>query len=583
MIDKSLLKFPHIRQKMLLLAVLSFVQAVAIVGQAVGLSRALVAIWQLQKLSALWKPMLVFFSAFILRQLMDVAKNQVATHYADANVTRLRPVLQAHLFGLGPAYLHRHGTGSIVTVLIDGLDEVKTYIQTVLPKMTDMVFVPLLTLIYVTYENWLSGLVLFIMLPLIFFFMAILGLAARAKSNQQYADFTHLNNTFVDTILGLSTLKMLGVAKDYEKDIYSVSERFRKKTMSVIKVALTSTFALDFFTTLAIAIIAVFLGYRLIDGGIVLYPALVSLILAPEFFLPIRQFGDDYHATLNGKNALAQVNNVLAEPLPSSQPTISWAGWRPDSTLQLDHVNFRYVDAAKGINALTDIQIHAQGMEKIAVVGRSGSGKSTLLNLLAGFNQPAAGSRIMLDDHSLNGFNTPAWQDQISYIPQAPYIFSATIADNIRFYVPQATPDAVQQAAAGAGLTDWLNELPEGLATMIGEGNRGISGGQAQRIALARVLVDRQRRILLFDEPTAHLDIETEYDLKQTLLPIMHDHLVIFATHRLHWLPDMDQIIVLEHGRISEQGTLSQLRGQGGALDHLIAEMGGKQHARFKA
>ncbi|MFT9040307.1 thiol reductant ABC exporter subunit CydD [Schleiferilactobacillus harbinensis] len=581
MIDKSLFQFPRIRRQLMVLSLLSFIQAAAIVAQAIGLSQALVAIWQLRKISALLMPMLVFFSAFILRQLMDVAKNQAATHYADENITRLRPLIQQQYFRLGPAYLHRTGTGSAVTVVIDGLDQVKTYIQTVLPKVTDMIFVPLLTLIYVFYENWVSGIVLFIMLPLIFFFMAILGLAARAKSNQQYADFTQLNNSFVDTILGLPTLKMLGVSDQYEDQIYSVSERFRQKTMSVIKVALTSTFALDFFTTLAIAIIAVFLGYRLIDGSIVLYPALVSLILAPEFFLPIRQFGDDYHATLNGKNALQQVNDLLATPVPPVAQAIDWAGWGADSQLTLTSVDFHYPDAAADTLALHDIHLQAAGMANIAIIGRSGSGKSTLMNLLAGFNQPQQGARITLDGQPLTSFNQPQWQDSVSYIPQDPYIFSATIAANIRFYVPDASDAAVQQAARQAGLTDWLAALPAGLDTMIGEGQRGISGGQAQRIAVARVLLDHHRRILLFDEPTAHLDIETEYELKQTLLPLFQDHLVIFATHRLHWLTVMDQIIVLEHGRISEQGTLAQLRGTGGALDRLVAEMGGKQDAHF--
>ncbi|ERL66612.1 thiol reductant ABC exporter subunit CydD [Schleiferilactobacillus shenzhenensis] len=582
MIDKSLFQFPRMRQQMMLLSLLSFIQAAAIVVQAMGLTQALVAIWQLRKISALAVPVLVFFSAFIVRQLMDVAKNAVATHYADENITRLRPQIQAQYFRLGPAYLHRTGTGSAVTVLIDGLDQVKTYIQTVLPKMTDMIFIPTLTLIYVWYENWLSGLVLFLMLPLIFFFMAILGLAARAKSDQQYADFTTLNNSFVDTILGLPTLKVLGIADQYEDQIYTVSERFRKKTMSVIRVALTSTFALDFFTTLAIAIIAVFLGFRLINGTVTLYPALVSLILAPEFFLPIRQFGDDYHATLNGKNALQQVNDLLATPAPAVVPPIDWPGWGTDSTLSLSGVSFRYPDAAKDTFALQDIGFTAQGMEKIAIVGRSGSGKSTMMNLLAGFNQPASGAHISLDGHDLTSFNQPQWQDSMSYIPQEPYIFSASIADNIRFYVPDASDAAVAAAADQAGLTDWLGQLPDGLATMIGEGQRGISGGQGQRIALARVLLDSRRKILLFDEPTAHLDIETEYALKQTLVPLFADHLVIFATHRLHWLPAMDQIIVLENGRISEQGRLSDLRGRGGALDRLIEEMGGKQNAVFK-
>ncbi|RBP97492.1 hypothetical protein CRD60_06580 [Bifidobacterium aemilianum] len=226
--------------------------------------------------------------------------------------------------------------------------------------------------------------------------------------------------------------------------------------------------------------------------------------------------------------------------------------------------------------ALEGLNLSLHGYTKLAVIGRSGAGKSTLVNLLAGFNIPQSGS-IRLDGKRLESFNAQAWQEHISYIPQAPYIFNGSIADNIRFYVQNADDQAVMQAADQAGLGDWLASLSEGLETHIGEGNRGISGGQAQRIALARVILDKSRRILLFDEPTAHLDIETEYELKQTLLPIMEDHLVIFATHRLHWLADVDQVIMLDRGRIVAQGKPSELIGQGGPLDQLIDEMGGNQ------
>ncbi len=645
MIDKNLFRFDGVRFTLGLLAALSLVQGIGVVVQAYGLTLALVRIWRLKNLKVLVVPVLIFLAAYTCRQLCDVAKDRIATDRADAIVAELRPRIQDKVFSLGPSALARRGTGSAVTMLVDGLDQVRTYVLTVLPKMMDLIFIPLIVLVVVWTQDAGSGLILLLMLPLLIFFMVILGLAARDRSSRQYAQFRKLNTRFMDTVLGLPTLKMLGIDKEYEDEIYSVSDRFRKRTMSVIRVAMTSTFALDFFATLAIAIMAVFLGNNLINAKVELFPALLALILAPEYFMPIRQFGDDFHATLNGKNALDDIADMLAQPEPKRLEELDWSGWKEDSHLRLEGIDFAYpgpkpvestasagaqmdamaksesqksgkkgskrkatkvhhgnggvvsaevgsaasqgtgaeaaVDSQEQPLALSGLDFNLHGFSKVAIVGRSGAGKSTLMDLLAGFDQPKAGT-IDLDGHQLEHCNVAAWQRHISYIPQNPFIFHGTVADNIRFYNLEADDAQVARAADRAGLTDWLNTLPDGLNTQIGEGNRGISGGQAQRIALARGILDPSREILFFDEPTAHLDIETEYDLKQTLLPIMDGHLVVLATHRLHWLANMDWVIMLEHGRIVAQGDPHELIGQGGPLDALIDEMGGNQIADYQ-
>ena len=645
MIDKNLFRFDGVRSTLGLLAALSLVQGIGVVVQAYGLTLALVRIWHLQNLKVLVVPVLIFLAAYTCRQLCDVAKDRFATDRADAIISELRPRIQDKVFSLGPSALARRGTGSAVTMLVDGLDQVRTYVLTVLPKMMDLIFIPLIVLVVVWTQDAGSGLILLLMLPLLIFFMVILGLAARDRSSRQYAQFRKLNTRFMDTVLGLPTLKMLGIDKEYEDEIYSVSDRFRKRTMSVIRVAMTSTFALDFFATLAIAIMAVFLGNNLINAKVELFPALLALILAPEYFMPIRQFGDDFHATLNGKNALDDIADMLAQPEPKRLEELDWSGWKEDSHLRLEGIDFAYpgpkpvesnasagaqmdamaksesqksskksskrksskvhdgnggavsaeagstasqgteveaaVDSQEQPLALSGLDFNLHGFSKVAIVGRSGAGKSTLMDLLTGFDQPKAGA-IDLDGHQLEHCNVAAWQRHISYIPQNPFIFHGTVADNIRFYKQDADDAAVARAADRAGLTDWLQTLSDGLDTRIGEGNRGISGGQAQRIALARGILDPSREILFFDEPTAHLDIETEYDLKQTLLPIMDGHLVVLATHRLHWLANMDWVIMLEHGRIVAQGDPRKLIGQGGPLDALINEMGGNQIADYQ-
>ena len=645
MIDKNLFRFDGVRSTLGLLAALSLVQGIGVVVQAYGLTLALVRIWHLQNLKVLVVPVLIFLAAYTCRQLCDVAKDRFATDRADAIIAELRPRIQDKVFSLGPSALARRGTGSAVTMLVDGLDQVRTYVLTVLPKIMDLIFIPLIVLVVVWTQDAGSGLILLLMLPLLIFFMVILGLAARDRSSRQYAQFRKLNTRFMDTVLGLPTLKMLGIDKEYEDEIYSVSDRFRKRTMSVIRVAMTSTFALDFFATLAIAIMAVFLGNNLINAKVKLFPALLALILAPEYFMPIRQFGDDFHATLNGKNALDDIADMLAQPEPKRLEELDWSGWKEDSHLRLEGIDFAYpgpkpvesnasagaqmdamaksesqksskksskrksskvhdgnggavsaeagstasqgteveaaVDSQEQPLALSGLDFNLHGFSKVAIVGRSGAGKSTLMDLLTGFDQPKAGA-IDLDGHQLEHCNVAAWQRHISYIPQNPFIFHGTVADNIRFYKQDADDAAVARAADRAGLTDWLQTLSDGLDTRIGEGNRGISGGQAQRIALARGILDPSREILFFDEPTAHLDIETEYDLKQTLLPIMDGHLVVLATHRLHWLANMDWVIMLEHGRIVAQGDPRKLIGQGGPLDALIDEMGGNQIADYQ-
>ncbi len=384
-----------------------------------------------------------------------------------------------------------------------------------------------------------------------------------------------MSNNFIDTMRGLKTLKLFGLSDKYADNLYRVSENYRKSTMSVLKVALLSSFALDFFTTISIAIVAVFLGVALIDGKILLLPALTILVLAPDYFLPVRDYGDDYHATLDGKNALTNIFEILKIKSPTSKIKLSdFTGWNNTSELKISDLNFSY---DKTSQALQNINFNVKGYKKIGIVGRSGSGKSTFLNMLGGWLEPSNADQLPFDVNGkkVDSLSQIEWQKHISYIPQDPYIFAGTIAENIAFYQPNTTKQQIKVVAEKAGLMDFVNDLQAGLDTKIGESGRGISGGQAQRIALARTLLDDNREILLLDEPTAHLDIETEYELKQTMLPIFRNHLVIFATHRLHWMQNMDYILVMDEGKLVEQGTPVELINRNGIYKELIDEIRG--------
>ena len=292
-------------------------------------------------------------------------------------------------------------------------------------------------------------------------------------------------------------------------------------------------------------------------------------MIAPEYFRPIREFAADYHASLDGKNALASIQALVDAPdeAPAELPL---PAWHADARLGLEGVGFSY----PGFKALEGVTFAAEGFQKVGIVGASGSGKSTLVSLLGGFASPDEGG-IDVDGVRAGSLRQATWQSQVAYIPQDPYLFHATLRENLVFYCPDATDDEVARAVEVMGLEGLVDELPCGLDTRIGEGARPLSGGQAQRIALARAFLDRSRRILLFDEPTAHLDIETEMELKERMLPLMEGRLVLFATHRLHWVDDMDLVVVMESGRVAEQGTPEELRAGGGAFARLAAQLEG--------
>lgn len=570
-------QFPGIRKVIVWQSLLTVIQAILIILQAKYLSVAIVNLWKLQAVGTIVAPLVIFAVAFLGRHLMTVLKNLLTYPFVESTTKKLRKQFMAKLFDLGPSVVAQEGTGNVVTMGLEGIDKIQTYLMMIIGKVLDLAITPWLILIYIALIQWKEALFLLVIYPLIIFFMVILGLAAQAKADRQYAGYQRLSNHFVDTLRGLPTLKQLGLNKQYAGNVYSVSEDYRKKTMATLTIAMTSTFALDFFTTLSIAIIAVFLGFGLMDNTIQLLPALVILTLAPDYFAPMRNFANDYHATLNGKNALTAVLDILHRETPTDRDTLPAATpvWTPDDELHLDHVNVGY-DADHA--TLKDISFNVRGFQKVGIIGASGSGKSTLINTLSGFLSPQAG-QITARGTQVPHLDQAAWQKSFVYIPQSPYLFHASLRDNIAFYTPAASDEAVAQAAHRAGLTDWIATLPDGFATQIGEGSRGVSGGQAQRIALARAFLDDSRRILLFDEPTAHLDIETEVDLKQTMLPVFKDHLVFFATHRLHWMNEMDYILVLDHGRVVEQGTPDQLQAQNGAYVRLRSEMEGEAPA----
>ena len=568
MIDKSLFELPGVRRMFPILGILAVFQFIAIAGQALFLATAITKLWQGQLFSHTIPWVLGFFACFLSREIINFGRSKALDKLAYQLATKLRGDMLDKFFRLGPVAIANLGSGSAATTVITGIDQVENYIKLVLSKVLNMMIIPMLILIPVYFLDWQSGIVLTLTFPFAIIFMILLGYAAQGRAERQYKTFQYLSNHFLDSLRGISTLKYFGLSKDYSNSIYKTSEDFRKETMGALRIAMLSTFALDFFASLSVAVVALFLGLRLMSGDILLFPALAALILAPEYFLPLRDFASDYHATLNGKNALAVVNEVLSTEENTLSVLTEKVTWSANSQLQLTELGKIY-DTGRGIS---NVNLSVNGFKKIAIVGNSGSGKSTLLSMLAGFLKPTAGE-IKLNEQSLTSLTDENYRQSVQFIPQKTYIFAGTFRENLAFYEPDSTDDEIKAAAKLAGLESLIDEI--GLDGQIGASGRTISGGQAQRVALARAFLSHTRNILFLDEPTAHLDIETELEIKANILPLLENKLVFIATHRLHWLTSMDLVIVLNEGQVAGIGTPEQLLSENTYYQKLLSQMRG--------
>ncbi|WP_345820370.1 thiol reductant ABC exporter subunit CydD [Bacillus pumilus] len=577
--DKRLLQLKGMRGLLALLGIVSLIQGASIIFQAQWLAHAITTLFDGKSLSQATPYVLLFLAAFLVRHGLTLIREKVMFTYSSRIGADVRKQLLDQLFRLGPAFTKKKGTGKLVTLAMEGIAQYRQYLQLFLPKMVNMAVIPAMVLIYVWTLDETSAVILIVTLPILIIFMILLGLVAQRKAAKQWRSYEKLSNHFTDSLRGLETLRYLGISKKHSRNIGEVSKRYRKATMSTLKVAFLSSFALDFFSMLSIATVAVFLGLRLIEGELLLLPALTALMLAPEYFLPVREVGNDYHATLNGKEANEAMQVILEEKGFRAQETqsVQLDKWGEQSALTLQDVSVQHDEHAP--YSIQDVDLTVKGKKKIGIIGASGSGKSTLTDVLGGFVEPTSG-QITLNGQPLVHLQMKEWQKEVVYMPQHPYLFHMTLRENIRFYEPHATDEEVERAVCEAGLSQLVAQLPNGLDEVIGEQGRGLSGGQAQRIALARTVLG-QRSIMLLDEPTAHLDIETEYELKKTMLPLFEDKLVFLATHRLHWMPDMDEIIVMDQGTIAEMGTHESLMQRKGVYYQLVQEqMGAVTHGQ---
>lgn len=571
MIDRVLLSLPGMRRLMARCAAFSLVTGVLTALQALTLAATLTNLWNGGALPDQAALIVGFALCLVARQAAANLEARMVDDFARNTARGLRERLIDRLLAEGGGLVRDCGTGGLATTAVEGVDAVEGYVRLSAPRTVALVVVPALLLIMLVCLDWASALIALLVFPAVVLQMVLIGHTAGIQAGRQHAERQRLANHFLDSLRGIDTLKYFGRSKDESERIYRSSERFREATMKTLRTATLSGAVLDAFSTVAIAVVAVMLGFRLVDSSLALFPALAALVVMPDYFRPIREFASDYHATLDGKNALAGIMEILERPAPNPDAA-ALPAWGEESSLALSGVSVRHAGHA----ALDAVSCLFSGFRKVGVIGASGSGKTTLANLVAGLSSPDAGAFDVV------GVRTPtladaSWRAQVAYLPQHPHIFHATLRDNLAFYQLDASEADVAQAASLVGLDRLVASLPDGLDTVIGEGGRTVSGGQAQRIALARVVLHRACRVLVLDEPTAHLDIETELELKERMLPVFDGKLVVFATHRLHWLSAMDDVVLLENGRVAACGAVDDVRPSE-AFSRLVAQMRGGCH-----
>lgn len=550
MIDKRLLEFQGIRLCLGLCAAFTLLRALCMVGQAYSLAHSIVELWQGAAFSSQYGYLALFLTCFLLRQLSTQAISYISFNFALKTKQRLRQQLLDVLFTQGASYSAAQGSAQCVQIFVEQAAQIQRYLELMISKFLGILIVPLVLLVGMITHDLTSGIIALTAFPFIMLYMVILGKSAQEEADRQYVSYQALSQHFFDSVRGMRVLQLAGKSWSYAQKIYEASEKFREMSLRIIKIATLSSTVLDLFATGALAAVSIMLGFRLVNGSLDFFPALLVLMLVPEYFLPVREFAADYHATLDGKTALAAYDKALAMPVVALDKAAetqleSALKGQPLLSIKLKGVVKSYGEA----QVLSHLEAEFSGAKKIGIIGASGSGKSTLLQLIAGLDYADEG-KFYLQEVELEHLSYPVYQQYIAYIPQSPHIFKKTLAENLSFYRGNASEEELIQLLQDMGLSSLLDNLPQGLQTVLGDGGQELSGGQAQRIALARACLDPRKQLIILDEPSAQLDIETEYELKESLLKLMEGKLVIFATHRLHWLEYMDEVYELKEGKL---------------------------------
>lgn len=593
-VDPRLLRYAHATRGFLVaVVVLGLAGAGLVIGQAMLIAEIVVGAFQHRLgTGALATPLALLAAVSVGRGLVSWL-TELAAHRAGAAVKselRMRLIERAARLGPGavlgrtdggtPAAPDPYGpgaagagtpdgtgtlemrTGELTTLATRGIDALDDYFARYLPQLGLAVVVPLAVLARIVTGDWISALTIVLTLPLIPLFMILIGWATQARMDRQWRLLARLSGHFLDVVEGLPTLKVFGRAKAQAASIRAITGAYRRATMRTLRIAFLSSFALELLATISVALVAVGIGMRLVHGELDLYTGLMVLVLAPEAYLPLRQVGAQYHAAAEGLSAAEEIFAVLETPLRTAGTAPAPEG----TALTVKELVVRH--PGRTADSLPATSFEVRPGETVALVGPSGAGKSTLLSVLLGFTAPYGG-RALVDGRDIASLSPESWRQRIAWVPQHPHLFAGTIAENVRLARPDADDAAVRNALGEADALDFIDALPDGMATRLGESGAGLSAGQRQRLALARTFL-ADRPILLLDEPTANLDGATEEAMVAAIGRLAVGRTVLLVVHRPALLAVADRVVRLP-GAVGPVDTGDPLGAGDGAADPLGA------------
>jgi ATP-binding cassette, subfamily C, bacterial CydD len=482
----------------------------------------------------------------------------------------LRADLTAHLLALGPAWMSRERSGELAGTIGGGVDSLEAYIASYQPARALAVAVPLLVIVGVLAIDPPTALVLLFTGPVLVLLLVVIGGRARAVTDRRFSEIRYLGAFFLDMLRGLPTLKMFGRGPEQVANISAISRRFGDTTMDVLRTAFQTALVLEWGAAVAVAVVAVEVSLRLMDGSIEFQRALAVLIIVPEFFLPLRTLAMRYHSGAEGRTVAERIFVVLDEPLPDRRgPAPRGSGIAVPAAAEILFGGVTVTYPGRTAPALDGFDLVIPDRGVVALVGTTGSGKTTAANLLLRFIEPDAGV-IRAGGLPLGSIDIAAWRSHVAWVPQRPYLFHGTVADNIRLARPGASDAEIRSAADEAGAATFIDAMALAYDTPVGEDGVRLSGGQRQRIALARAFLTGARLVIL-DEATSHLDAASEDLVRDAVARMGHDRAVLVVSHRLRLVSVADTIAVVDRGRVVQVGAPADLAARDGPFRRLLA------------
>ncbi|MBP9040267.1 MAG: thiol reductant ABC exporter subunit CydD [Anaerolineaceae bacterium] len=503
--------------------------------------------------------MRLVFLVVCVRAVFTFLNEVIAGKLAVTVKLRLRKMLLEKLNRLGPAFLKNERTGELTTNALQGVDALDAYFSQYLPQVLIAVLLPITILIVVFPIDLLTGIIFAVTAPLIPLFMVLIGRLSEVLTRKQWLARTRLGGYFLDTLQGIATLKMLGRSRDRAKEVKDISDQYRIATLNVLRITFLSALVLELVATLSTAVVAVEIGLRLLYARVEFQQAFFILLIAPEFYFPLRQLSARYHAGMAGITAAQHIYAFLDVPEPKKEPqfdpSLLAAQFDQEFTISLRGVAFAYESSLD--HSLRGIDLTLEKGKHYVLVGKSGSGKSTLAQLLLRFVLPDDGE-ILINDLKISAWPADLWRRFIGWVPQRPSIFHMSLLENITLGNESYRHEEIQGAVAAAGLSDLVKTLDKGWHTSLKEGGSRFSGGEAQRVALARAFL-KDPKILILDEPTAHLDLELEQQITRATQQLMEGRTTLTIAHRISTIKTADEIIVLDKGELIDKGSHAEL------------------------